>query len=50
MHGVSNSKILVVCVKGRVPEGLALLTTPQKLSADPTCEVRRNQQTVLLVS
>jgi hypothetical protein len=28
MHGVSISKKLVVCVKVRVPEGLALLTIP----------------------
>jgi hypothetical protein len=36
--------------KGKSPEGLALLTVPWKLSADPTCEARRDQQTVFLVS
>jgi hypothetical protein len=36
--------------KGKSPEGLSLLTIPYKPSADPTCEARRNQQTVLLVS
>jgi hypothetical protein len=46
MHDVSNSKKQGVCVKGKVPVGLALLTIPLKMSAVPTCEVRRNQQTV----